>query len=147
MHQDDQSRYSREFAEFVDATGARYCVPFASNHCFLHPETLRFNSIINFSYSVKKYFAEHGIVKPECVVMAPGDSWDDLAGFQLGRSDWYTRFDEKVSEYARDNQTSLDAAARKEADFYFNESTRSAEAAKLIKRVRHDARMKLAAVG
>ena len=38
-------------------------------------------------------------------------------------------------------------AARKEAEFYFNESTRSAEAAKLIKRVRDDARMKLAAVG
>jgi ATP-dependent DNA helicase RecG len=37
--------------------------------------------------------------------------------------------------------------ARKEAEFYFNESTRSAEAAKLIKRVRDDARMKLAAVG
>jgi ATP-dependent DNA helicase RecG len=38
-------------------------------------------------------------------------------------------------------------AARQEAEFYFNESTRSAEAAKLIKRVRDDARMKLAAVG
>jgi ATP-dependent DNA helicase RecG len=38
-------------------------------------------------------------------------------------------------------------AARSEAEFYFNESTRSAEAAKLIKRVRDDARMKLAAVG
>jgi ATP-dependent DNA helicase RecG len=38
-------------------------------------------------------------------------------------------------------------AARKEAEFYFNESTKSAEAAKLIKRVRDDARMRLAAVG
>jgi ATP-dependent DNA helicase RecG len=38
-------------------------------------------------------------------------------------------------------------AARSAAEFYFNESTRSAEAAKLIKRVRDDARMKLAAVG
>ena len=38
-------------------------------------------------------------------------------------------------------------AARSEAEFYFNESNRSAEAAKLIKRVRDDARMKLAAVG
>jgi ATP-dependent DNA helicase RecG len=38
-------------------------------------------------------------------------------------------------------------AARKEAEFYFNESAKSAEAAKLINRVRDDARMKLAAVG
>ena len=38
-------------------------------------------------------------------------------------------------------------AARKEADFYFNQLNKSAEAAKLIKRVQSDARMKLAAVG
>ncbi|HSQ24127.1 MAG TPA: ATP-dependent DNA helicase RecG, partial [Pyrinomonadaceae bacterium] len=38
-------------------------------------------------------------------------------------------------------------AARKEAEFYFNQARTSAEAAALIKRVRADARMKLAAVG
>src|SRR5258705_13013168 len=38
-------------------------------------------------------------------------------------------------------------AARKEADICFNQSKTSAEAAKLIKRVQGDARMKLAAVG
>ena len=38
-------------------------------------------------------------------------------------------------------------AARKEADFYFNQANTSPEATKLIKRVHGDARMKLAAVG
>lgn len=38
-------------------------------------------------------------------------------------------------------------AARKEADFYFNQAKASADAAKLINRVRGDARMKLATVG
>ncbi len=38
-------------------------------------------------------------------------------------------------------------AARKEAEFYFNQSNKSPEAAKLIRRVQDDARMKLAAVG
>jgi len=37
--------------------------------------------------------------------------------------------------------------ARKEADFYLNKRKTSAEAARLIKRLRNDARMKLAAVG
>ena len=37
--------------------------------------------------------------------------------------------------------------ARKEAEFYINQRKTSAEAAKLIKRVQSDARMKLAAVG
>ena len=38
-------------------------------------------------------------------------------------------------------------AARKEADFYFNQENKSREAAEMIERVRQDARMKLAAVG
>ena len=38
-------------------------------------------------------------------------------------------------------------AARKEADFYFNQASKSLEAAKMIERVQNDARMKLAAVG
>jgi len=37
--------------------------------------------------------------------------------------------------------------ARKEAEFYINQRKTSAEAAKMIKRVQGDARMKLAAVG
>lgn len=38
-------------------------------------------------------------------------------------------------------------AARKEADFYFNQGAKSPEAAGMIERVQHDARLKLAAVG
>ena len=38
-------------------------------------------------------------------------------------------------------------AARKEAEFYFTQASKSPEAAKMIKRVQNDARMKLAAVG
>jgi ATP-dependent DNA helicase RecG len=38
-------------------------------------------------------------------------------------------------------------AARKEADFYFNQANKSPEAAQMIERVQNDARMKLAAVG
>ncbi len=38
-------------------------------------------------------------------------------------------------------------AARKEADFYFNQANKSAEAARTVERVRDDARLKLAAVG
>jgi ATP-dependent DNA helicase RecG len=38
-------------------------------------------------------------------------------------------------------------AARKEAEFYFTQASKSPEAAKMIKRVQDDSRMKLAAVG
>ena len=38
-------------------------------------------------------------------------------------------------------------AARREAEYYFNQAGKSAEADKMIARVRDDARLKLAAVG
>jgi ATP-dependent DNA helicase RecG len=51
----------------------------------------------------------------------------------------------RVANLVRD--LDLLQTARKEADFYVNQRKTSAEAAKLIKRVQGDARMKLAAVG
>ena len=51
----------------------------------------------------------------------------------------------RVADIVRD--LDILEAARKEADFYFSQSDKSPEAARMIKRVRDDARMKLAAVG
>jgi len=51
----------------------------------------------------------------------------------------------RVANLVRD--LDLLQAARKEADFYFSQADKSAEAAGLIKRVQADARLKLAAVG
>ncbi|MFN2577442.1 MAG: ATP-dependent DNA helicase RecG [Pyrinomonadaceae bacterium] len=51
----------------------------------------------------------------------------------------------RVANLVRD--TEILQAARKEADFYFNQANKSFESAQMIKRVQNDARMKLAAVG
>jgi UDP-MurNAc hydroxylase len=80
---DDPTAYSRDFARVCRAVQPRYAIPFASNHCFLHDETFAFNDTVNFSGNVATYFREHGIDTPECVPMAPGDSWDSDTGFSL----------------------------------------------------------------
>jgi ATP-dependent DNA helicase RecG len=51
----------------------------------------------------------------------------------------------RVANLVRDLNILQDA--RKEAEFYMNQRKASPEAAKMIKRVQSDARMKLAAVG
>jgi ATP-dependent DNA helicase RecG len=51
----------------------------------------------------------------------------------------------RIANLVRDLNILQDA--RKEAEFYMNERKTSAETAKMVKRVRSDARMKLAAVG
>ena len=35
-----KSDYIEEFCRFALSIGARYAIPFASNHCFLHRETM-----------------------------------------------------------------------------------------------------------
>ena len=112
---DDQSTYSAEFADFARAVGARYAIPFASNNCYLHPDTERFNRYLNLGINVKRHFEAHGITEPECVVCAPGDGWDDEKGFVLGDKDWYTHLDEHLARYKEAKAPVIEKAMRREA--------------------------------
>ena len=87
------------------------------------------------------------------------EEFDDLgAGFQIALKDLEIRGpgeimgtrqaglpEFRVANLVRD--LDILQAARKEAEFYVNQGKSSPEAAKMIKRVQGDARMKLAAVG
>lgn len=116
-HIDDLEKYNSEFAEFAKASGARYAIPFASNHCYLHEDTFRFNEAINFAPDVKRYFEDRNITSPECVIMAPGDAWnsdawnsnagDGDAGFQVQQTDWYGGFRERLAEYRQVKEPTL----------------------------------------
>lgn len=91
-----QENYWDEFIAFVKAVGPRYAIPFASNHCFLHPQTRRFNNTAVRPDSVAthmraKKLGEDG---PQCVVMPSGSSWSRDKGFQIRRFDF-----DAVEEY------------------------------------------------
>ncbi len=79
--------YMDEFAAFTRAVGARYAVPFASNHCFLHPETKKYNGLAVLPNEVKARFDEIG-GPGECVIMAPGSSWSAARGFEIAAFDY-----------------------------------------------------------
>ncbi len=81
-----QQNYIDEFTNFSLAVGAKYAVPFASNHCFLHRETLQFNETGVNPQMVADYYnsdPEAKAVGSECVVMVPGSSWDSEKGFDI----------------------------------------------------------------
>jgi UDP-MurNAc hydroxylase len=113
-HIDDQSKYSAEFAEFAKAVGARYAIPFASNNCYLHPETERFNKYLNLGINVKRYFEANRITEPECVVCAPSDGWDDEAGFILSDKDWYSDLEGHLERYKEAKVATLEKTRRQE---------------------------------
>ena len=132
LHIDDQSTYSAEFADFARAVGARYAIPFASNNCYLHPDTERFNRYLNLGINVKRYFEAHGITEPECVVCAPGDGWDDEKGFILSDKDWYTHLDEHLARYKEAKAPVIEKAMRREARITLKEEVVGRYAAELF---------------
>ena len=87
-----RSAYMDEFAAFAKKVGARYAIPFASNHCFLHPETRQFNGIAVKPTEIKRRFdelvADGDMQGSECVIMAPGSSWSTENGFDLVAFDY-----------------------------------------------------------
>lgn len=119
-HTDDFGKYSQEFASFARAVGAKYAIPFASNQCCLHPETIDFNQYNNYAHRVQKYFENHQIDSSECVVMAPGDKWSSKAGFELrNNSEWYTNATAKISEYQQQKAKTLDKVSNRESQSKF----------------------------
>ena len=111
-----------QFARCALYSGARYAVPFASNHCFLHPETRHFNATVTTpELAAKRYTvlaAETG-AGSECVVMPPGSSWDDASGFAVKPFDFSRRAEYVQSMQAR-NATKLDSQADVEAETVFD---------------------------
>jgi UDP-MurNAc hydroxylase len=121
-HIDNPEKYSAEFVDFARAVRAKYAIPFASNNCYLHPETEKFNRYLNLGINVKRYFDAHGITQPECVVCAPGDGWDDDVGFTLTDKDWYTNIDEHLQRYKEAKSDAFKVSAQQEARAVLTES-------------------------
>jgi UDP-MurNAc hydroxylase len=118
--------YIEEFAEFALHVAARHAIPFASNHCFLHRDTVKFNATAVNPDDVRRYFerraAEVG-AGSSCVVMAPGSSWSDTTGFAIEPFDYGRREDyiaEMQSRHAAvlEQQYALEAATEARFDSF-----------------------------
>lgn len=107
QHHDQPRHYLSDFARFACATKARYAIPFASNHCFLHDEAFRYNENITTPQTVDSYFRQHSIDTPELRIMVSGDSWSSTDGFSIAGGDWFERRDEHLAEYRAAMQPKL----------------------------------------
>ena len=91
---DKRTDSADQFARCALHVGARYAIPFASNHCFLHRETVRFNETATTPDDVKiqydRLVKETG-ARSECIVMPPGSSWDQATGFSIAPFDFHAR--------------------------------------------------------
>ena len=117
-HIDDIEEYARQFADVCISTGAKYAVPFASNHCHLHKDALQFNQYVQTPLQVKEYFESKKVEMPELKVMVSGDSWDSMKGFDLSDEDWFSKEgrSEQLKKYLESNQKRLDLFYKEEAE-------------------------------
>lgn len=104
---DDLDKYIEEFALTVQATGAKYAIPFASNHCHLHKDSIHFNQKVQHPKLVEAYFTDNNIQTPKVSVMVSGDSWDKQKGFTLTENPWFDNRDVYLKEYLEENAESL----------------------------------------
>ncbi len=118
-----QQDYVEEFSRFALFVGARYAIPFASNHCFLHKETFQYNKKAVFAEDIPPYYkqlAEAYHRKSECVVMVPGSAWSQSDGFDIVPFD-YTQKDAYMQTLLLRHADKLSAQYEKEentmADF------------------------------
>jgi UDP-MurNAc hydroxylase len=131
-----QKDYIEEFSRFALFVGARYAIPFASNHCFLHRDTVHFNDTAVAGVDIPDYYKQMATQfnrQSECVVMPPGSSWSDKEGFRIVDFD-YSSCDQYIERLLKRHAGQLERQYAKEeqalADFnsfrtYFTDFLRS----------------------
>ena len=107
--------YLIDFLGTTAAVQPRYAVPFASMTCFLHPETVSRNKEIVRPADLVAAFEAAPVPGTELVVMAPGDSWDEVGGFTISPDDPFADFDSTLAELQKARRPAILAALAEEA--------------------------------
>jgi len=118
-HSDDNEKYIEDFFCTAMATGAKYAIPFASNHCHLHKDSWHYNNFVQTPLAVKDYFSQKE-TNIELKIMVSGDSWDTNKGFEIENHDFFTNREQRLSEYRAKNQEKLDAFYKQEDNTKIN---------------------------
>jgi UDP-MurNAc hydroxylase len=98
---DDRNHYFRSFQLFMDAVSPNYAIPFASNHCHLHDETLHFNNYISNPLELREYCKSHSstVQHWQLKVMLPGSEWNSKSGFNLKSEDPFINKQKNLQYY------------------------------------------------
>lgn len=98
---DDRQHYFRSFCLFMDAVQPTYAVPFASNHCHLHPDTQKFNAYISNPLELRNHCDANGKGNRgwELKVMLPGSKWSNQQGFSFASEAPFVDLKGAIEEY------------------------------------------------
>ena len=86
-----QNDYIEEFTQFCLCIGSKHAIPFASNHCYLHKDTLLYNKLGVSPDQVAHHYNQicnENSLASTCKVMSSGSSWSEEIGFTINEFDY-----------------------------------------------------------
>jgi UDP-MurNAc hydroxylase len=114
--------YALDFLAFAEASGAKFAIPFASSHVYLHKDTETFNQYYNSPQKVMDEFSKLSSPHFRCVQMPPGSSWSDDAGFSLVEHD-YSQINHHIQALQTKHHSTLAKHYQREKSVSLNEAS------------------------
>ena len=93
-----KNQYANEFIKFAEKVDAKFAIPFASSHIFLHKISKKYNQFYNSPKEVSNLMKSSNS-KVECKIMPSGSSWSSDYGFNIIAND-YDLIKEHIEEYS-----------------------------------------------
>ena len=107
------SFYTDSFAALARLVKPRWAIPFASNVCHLHPESIEQNRYLVSPDDVLEA-CRHKVGDAQIVPMSPGDSWERSAGFTLAPRPSRDETGRRLAELREEKSPTLRRAAAEE---------------------------------
>ena len=98
--------YAKEFSYFSEKTNAKYAVPFASSHYFLHKDTEKFNKYYSDPSFVAKTHSRLVKTDQKCILMPSSSSWSKEKGLEIFQHD-YSKLKDHIIEGTKRHEKSL----------------------------------------
>ena len=112
------------FLHAVREAKPAFAIPFASNVCFLHPQTLQYNDTAITPFDVAAAFAEDDTLDAELVIMGPGDQWSAEHGFDVtDQSDFFTNRESHIERMAAAVEPQIAKSLHDEAELTLDYDT------------------------
>lgn len=112
------AEYSNDFIAFAAATKAKFAIPFASSHVYLHNSSVYYNQYYNSPSALKSAFLSSRSAS-SCVLMPSSSSWSSDTGFELSSHD-YSQLSNHISDMLLKHKGALSEHALRESTAVLN---------------------------
>lgn len=119
---DDREHYFRSFKLFMDVVRPKFAIPFASNHCHLNDDVIKFNSYISNPIELREYIEKSDYASDwRLKVMLPGSIWKAKGGFDCADESCFIDSNNYIKGYLREVSENISNSRDKELKLKINE--------------------------